>query len=296
MLRLITDFDGPIADVSIRYYTVYNQCLDRVARPGQWLNRLSYEEFWQCKRARIPEWKIGLKSGLDEPQAQVFAKMRGMTVHAEPYLHHDQPISGAIEALTKARNAGLDIVVMTMRRTRELDEALNRCQLGHFFPADRRYCLSNDHIKIGDTKDKPLLMQRALKELPPAEKTWMVGDTEADIIAAQTGGVTSIGVLSGIRDREQLSKYNPDFILKNLAEAVDFILASVQVSDQIAPQSLQTPAIVPNTSASPTPAGSTPNVTPQTTPQTTPQPSPSGSGLPHVTSSFAYFAPKKISV
>lgn len=227
MLRLITDFDGPIADVSVRYYTVYNRCLDQVARPGQFLNRLSYDEFWACKRARVPEWQIGMRTGLDEPQARAFAKMRGLTVHSEPFLHHDQTIPGAIEALERIRDAGFDLVVMTMRRTRELNEALDRCHLGHFFAPDRRYCLSNDHVKIGDTKDKPILMQRALRELPPAEQTWMVGDTEADIIAAQTGQIPAIGVLSGIRDRQQLQKYNPDFILNDLSESVNFILESV---------------------------------------------------------------------
>ncbi len=227
MFRLITDFDGPIADVSVRYYTVYHRCLDQVVRPGQFLQRLSYDEFWACKRARVPEWQIGMKTGLDEPQARAFAKMRGLTVHAQPFLHHDQTIPGAIEALERVRDAGFDLVVMTMRRTRELNEALDRCNLGHFFAADRRYCLSNDHVKIGDTKDKPILMQRALRELPPAEKTWMVGDTEADIIAAQTGNVPAIGILSGIRDRQQLQKYNPDLILNDLSEAVDFVLETV---------------------------------------------------------------------
>jgi len=227
MLRLITDFDGPIVNVSIRYYTVYNLCVDRVARPGQFINRLSYDAFWACKRARVPEWKIGMQTGLDEPQARAFAKMRGLTVHSDRFLHHDRPIPGAIEALERIRGAGFDLVLMTMRRTRELNEALDRCNLGHFFAPDRRYCLSNDRVKIGDTKDKPILMERALRELPPAEQTWMVGDTEADIIAAQTGRIPSIGVLSGIRNREQLEAYQPDFILDNLSEAVDFILDSV---------------------------------------------------------------------
>ncbi|MGD1902739.1 MAG: HAD family hydrolase [Geitlerinemataceae cyanobacterium] len=227
MLRLITDFDGPIVNVSVRYYTVYHLCLDRVVRPGQFLNRLPYEDFWACKRARVPEWKIGLRSGLDEPQARAFAKMRGLTVHNEHFLHHDLPVPGALEALERLRNLGFDLVVMTMRRTRELNEALERCGLGHFFAPDRRYCLANDHVKIGDTKDKPILMQRALRELPPADRTWMVGDTEADILAAQTGRVPAIGVLSGIRDRQQLETYRPDFILGNLSEAVDFILDSI---------------------------------------------------------------------
>jgi phosphoglycolate phosphatase-like HAD superfamily hydrolase len=69
-------------------------------------------------------------------------------------------------------------------------------------------------------------MERALKELPPSGDTWMIGDTEADITAAKKHGVKSIAVECGIRDRAQLEAYSPDFFVKNLTEAVGFILNS----------------------------------------------------------------------
>jgi phosphoglycolate phosphatase-like HAD superfamily hydrolase len=67
-------------------------------------------------------------------------------------------------------------------------------------------------------------MERALQELPPASNVWMVGDTEADMIAAKTHGVKVIGVLSGIRDTTQLSLYQPDLIFNNISETADFLL------------------------------------------------------------------------
>ena len=113
-----------------------------------------------------------------------------------------------------------------MRRVRELEYALNKFDLYQFFPENRRYCLSNDYVKTRDIDDKPLLMKRALKELPPSENTWMIGDTEADITAAKKHDVKSIAVECGIRDRGQLKAYSPDFFVTNLTEAVDFILNS----------------------------------------------------------------------
>lgn len=224
MLRLITDFDGPIMDVSERYYQVYKYCLEQTRHANQPVRQLSKPEFWHRKRARIPEQQIGIDSGLDALQAQKFAQLRRESVHTLPYLAYDRPVPGAVEALSKLKRAGFDLVVMTMRRVRELNEALNRCDLGQFFDADRRYCLSNDYVKTGDTKDKPLLMARALVELPPAFDVWMVGDTEADLIAAQTHGVKTMGVLSGIRDRTQLNLYKPDAIFNNLSEVVDSLI------------------------------------------------------------------------
>ena len=224
MLRLITDFDGPIMDVSERYYQVYKFCLENSRHREQTVRCLSKSEFWQLKRARVPERQIGILSGLEPDRAIEFAKLRGRTVHSAPYLHYDTPIPGAVEALERIKLEGIDLVVMTLRRTRELHEALERCNLGSWFPDDRRYCLGNEYVKTGDVKDKPMLMTRALQELPPATEIWMVGDTEADLVAAKTHGIKSIGVLSGIRDRERLEAYAPHLIVNNLAEAVESIL------------------------------------------------------------------------
>ena len=60
MLRLITDFDGPIIDVSERYYRVYKLCLLENQRPDQLVQQLSKTEFWELKRARVPEKQIGI--------------------------------------------------------------------------------------------------------------------------------------------------------------------------------------------------------------------------------------------
>lgn len=226
MLRLITDFDGPIIDVSQRYYQVYQECLESSRAPNQAVKQLSKEEFWQLKRSRVPEKQIGMMSGLDETQAQAFAQLRRQTVHTPPYFEYDSLAPGAVAALEKVQQAGVDLAVMTMRRVRELDYAFERHNLGRFFPKDRCYCLSNDYVKTRDIDDKPLLMERALVELPPASDTWMVGDTEADIITAKKHGVKVIGVLSGIRDRASLEVYQPDWIVKDLSEAVDLLLNS----------------------------------------------------------------------
>ncbi len=223
MLRIITDFDGPIVDVSERYYRVYQLCLEKTCHPEQQIKQLPKAEFWQMKRDRISETEIGMVSGLDEEQTLVFSKLRKQTVHTQPYFEYDTVADGAVDTLSKIKQLNIDLAVMTMRRVRELDYALAKYHLGEFFPKNRRYCLSNDYVKTRDIEDKPLLMQRALVELPPAD-TWMIGDTEADIAAAKTHGIKVIAVECGIRDRIQLESYQPDLIVKNFSVAIDVIL------------------------------------------------------------------------
>lgn len=224
MLRIFTDFDGPIMDVSERYYRVYQWCLKQSRQPQQATRVLSKAEFWRLKRSRVRESYIGQLSGLNEIQAQQFAKLRRENVHSLPYLVYDRPINSAIATLERLHHApDVDLGIMTMRRWRELSIPLAENNLERFFRRDRCYCLDNDHHKTTDTQDKTRLMQQALAELPPVSATWMIGDTEADIVAAQTHQIKVIGVLSGIRDREQLQQFQPNYIVQDLAAAVDLI-------------------------------------------------------------------------
>jgi phosphoglycolate phosphatase-like HAD superfamily hydrolase len=223
MLRIFTDFDGPIIDVSERYYQVYQFCLEQCQHPDQSTHQLSKAEFWQLKRSRIPERQIGRLSGLDDTQAKDFARLRRENVHALPYLIYDRPIASALTALEQLQQSRVDLAVVTMRHQRELLVPLQRYDLERFFRRDRRYCLHDEDVKTNDIDDKTRLLQRALAELPPVRETWMIGDTEADILAAQANQIPAIGVLSGIRDRDQLQRHNPDFIVNDLAAAVKLI-------------------------------------------------------------------------
>jgi phosphoglycolate phosphatase-like HAD superfamily hydrolase len=227
MLRIITDFDGPIMDVSERYYQVYLLCLQQTQQPGQEITLLTKEEFWAMKRSQVPEVEIGRRSGLQPAQAQEFSQRRREQAHQLVHMQHDRLIPVALGALQTIQQAGIDLVVMTMRRDKELAYAFSQAPLAPFFPPQRCYCLADDYVKTKDELDKPLLMARAVRELPPAERTWMIGDTEADIAAAHSQNIPIWGVLSGIRDRPTLEKYQPEAIVADLPTAVTEILRSV---------------------------------------------------------------------
>ena len=223
-MRIITDFDGPIMDLSDRYYHVYQLCLQKVKQPNQSIKILPKAKFWAYKQAQVPEQQVGIESGLTTTQAEVFKQMRDRHAHQLQYLSLDRVVPGSISALEKVQASGIELLVMTLRRTCELTPAFTQYNLAQFFPPHHRYCLPDDYQKHGDVQAKTQLMVQALTELKPEPNTWMIGDTEADIIAAQTHNIRVIGVLSGIRDRDRLEQYQPDQIVPDLAAAVEFIL------------------------------------------------------------------------
>jgi phosphoglycolate phosphatase-like HAD superfamily hydrolase len=222
-MRIITDFDGPIMDLADRYYHVYQLCLAQVRQPDQSIKILTKAEFWANKRAKVSEQQVGIASGLTPDQSEIFKQIRDRTAHQLQYLSLDRVIPGSIAALEQIQAAGVELIVMTLRRTCELNAAFDQSGLDRFFPLDRRYCLKDDDHKQGDIQAKTQLMARAMAELKPEPNTWMIGDTETDVIAAQTHGIKVIGVLSGIRDRDRLVQYQPDLIVADLAAAVNYI-------------------------------------------------------------------------
>lgn len=229
---LCTDFDGPVVDVSERYYRVYRFCLEKMQQeyPGLTPTVLSKSEFWALKRAKVSETEIGRRSGLDPDQAQRFRQYRQETVHTFPYFQWDVLLPGVRQVLAELQRQGVPVYVMTMRRQRELTFALEQFGLETLFPPAYRYCVADDFVKTQDHRDKPLLLAQALAQIAPTQPVWMVGDTEADIIAAQTQGIPVVAVLSGIRDRATLETYQPDFIAPDLAAAVALITHQVSAN------------------------------------------------------------------
>jgi phosphoglycolate phosphatase-like HAD superfamily hydrolase len=222
--RLFTDFDGPLMDVSERYYQVYLYCLNQIKQPHQAIVPLKKEEFWRLKRACIPEREIGFRSGLTAPnQDHDFAELRSTVIHTAPFFPFDRLHDWAIPALRLAQRSGIELGIMTMRRHSELLPVLSKYNLEPFFPPALRFCLTDDYPKTYDTQDKPRLMLKAIATLPMRPQHWIVGDTEADIIAGKRYNCKTIAVLSGIRDRTRLALHQPDYILADLMNAVQLI-------------------------------------------------------------------------
>jgi len=72
-------------------------------------------------------------------------------------------------------------------------------------------------------KPKPGMLTDAAERFNiDLKASYMIGDSERDVLAGQNAGCTTIGVRTGHGQRK--SKVNPDFFMANLAEAVQFIL------------------------------------------------------------------------
>ncbi|MEM6869194.1 MAG: HAD hydrolase-like protein, partial [Cyanobacteria bacterium P01_C01_bin.121] len=58
------------------------------------------------------------------------------------------------------------------------------------------------------------------------QHSWMIGDTEADILAAQAAGLSSAALSCGVRSRDYLQTLEPTEIYDELLTAVQNVVTS----------------------------------------------------------------------
>ncbi len=221
-MTVFCDFDGPIIDVSRRYYRTYGLALARTRSlmPPELRGRvasLSLSRFWQMKQEHLPDFEIALRSGIPEAQFPLFIDHVHRLVNQQSLLRLDRVQPGARWGLTMLRDQGLKLVIVTLRRSVEVREILAREQLEScvtdVFGADDEHAA---YLNLSAIKE--VLLQRAIAQMEQqgSRPLCMVGDTEADVLAAQSNGIPAVAVTCGIRSRRYLELLNPDRICTDL--------------------------------------------------------------------------------
>jgi phosphoglycolate phosphatase len=224
-MTVFCDFDGPIVDVSDRYYTTYKLALTETVAHYHQQNIFipcqlqSQETFWEMKKARIPDVKIAQRSGLDGEQIRFFLARVQEIVNQPEQLHQDRMQAGVSWALTWLHVNEIKIVLVTLREEQQAIAVLQDFDLLHLFAAIYGTQQASAAYQNQPQQKTELLAKAIIEQLPwgvDRDRTWMVGDTEADIIAAQTAEIKSVALTCGIRSREILEQLAPTEIFTDL--------------------------------------------------------------------------------
>ncbi|MEO0538135.1 MAG: HAD family hydrolase [Cyanobacteria bacterium P01_A01_bin.123] len=240
---IFCDFDGPLVDVSDRYYSTYQQALtalatDHIAQGLRiHLRRLSKVEFWRMKQNRMGDRMIAQWSGLEGQQIDAFLDRVQQIVNQPSLLHQDCLQPHVKQAIQGLKVQGVRIVLVTLRQQDQVLEILRAHHLDHAISCvygaterDAAYCNHADH--------KTALLQTAISAQQSdgfiTHNAWMIGDTEADILAGQSLGIPTLALTCGIRSETYLKRYGPTAICHDLRSAVDFLLPICQLTLQFA--------------------------------------------------------------
>ncbi|NEP52459.1 MAG: HAD family hydrolase [Moorea sp. SIO3C2] len=240
-LTVFCDFDGPLVDVSNRYYTTYQLALTDTQGFYQAkgitlpIQTMSKQQFWQMKQERIPDEEIAMRSGLRGEQIDFFLGRVIKIVNQSALLNKDQLQPNVNWALALLHSYGIRLVLVTLRCTSQVKHILSNYGLTRLFKGIYG-TTENHHAYQNYAQVKQELLQQALSEhgtssyteqsllAEPSVSAWMIGDTEADILAGQALSIPTIALTCGIRSQSYLKGFEPTHICSNLLCATSYVL------------------------------------------------------------------------
>jgi phosphoglycolate phosphatase len=231
------DFDGPLVDVSARYYSTYRLALANVCKYYNTdnllvsLTPLSQEEFWQMKRNRVPDIEIAGKSGLPPVAIDPFLSQVSYIVNHSDLLYQDTIQPGASWALNLLRSQGIKLVLVTLRAQEQAEQILAKANLLHLFSGVFGTHAQEDVAYVNSIELKTQLLRNAAAihwplAIRDQQTVCTIGDTEADVWAGRNLGIETIALTCGIRSREYLQQQSPTVILEDLVSASNYLVRS----------------------------------------------------------------------
>ncbi|MBI3590599.1 MAG: HAD family hydrolase [Candidatus Melainabacteria bacterium] len=219
-MNLCFDFDGPIIDVTDRYYRAYLESLKGFETKK--IQFLSKEDFWKLKQNRVSDFEIGIMSGLNINEAKDTIDLRRDLSFKQEYFALDKVFNDVFQTFDYLKTNNIFFFVVTLRRNRQLLQAINQFKMTKYLTDDRFFSLPDEHKISNDIQEKYILLVNAVNKLQlDPQDTWLVGDSDTDIHAgklARYGKV--IAVSRGIRSKEQLAVLKPDYLINDFAELI----------------------------------------------------------------------------
>ena len=224
--EIFIDLDGTLLDSRPRYYKVAQVALEttklwcKTNNLAFEANLISSEEFWTLKTNGVHDSKIAMRLGLTKPQAQTYLTYVNQLANHPLLESYNVPIIHVNQALENLKQSGAKLSLLTLRPQSNAEQTLKNHGWDTVF--DAVHGIPNGAEQY-DTKVrvKTRLLEKAILSGVSVEpsNSWIIGDTDADIIAGKTFGLNTAALTCGMRSYTQLAPLTPTIISPNLLEA-----------------------------------------------------------------------------
>ena len=165
------------------------------------------------KRANVSWDKLLPLSGLSIDEKDAYLKLFIDRIESQEELGADELFKDSLRTLEQLRANGNKLYLLSLRRNANaLDWQIEHLGIRHLFEK-----ILSGH---SDTKEGTLLKKADIvrQTVDNPSEVVIIGDTEADIAAAQQLGATSIALMSGIRNEEFLSAMHPNYLVDGISD------------------------------------------------------------------------------
>ena len=203
--QIFFDLDGPILDVSEKYYRLYKDIVSEMGGVP-----VSKTRYWENKRNKTPETVTLNESRLPEELMPLYSEKRKALIETRRYWELDVVWPELFAYMNHSPLRGL-IILVTLRFNRQaLENELSFLGIRSWFAS----VLSSG----GDQSQRPraeIKIGMIREHFQRQVKGWFIGDTETDLRTGQNLGLNCAGVSFGIRTHKILSLESPNCIISN---------------------------------------------------------------------------------
>lgn len=200
---ILFDLDGTLVDASA---AIADGVLELAAELGLAVP----ERAWAVARVGFSPHETWAALGARDP-ADCVARFRARYLPSLP--QRTRILDGVPDTLARLAAAGTTLALATTRSTDSATATLEHAGLKHLFA-----CIAGGDL-VARHKPDPEVIRFVLQRLGlRAGQALMVGDTDADVLAAHAAGLPCWGVLTGTHDERRLREAGADLILSGLAD------------------------------------------------------------------------------
>ncbi|MBT2689076.1 pyrophosphatase PpaX [Bacillus sp. ISL-47] len=140
--------------------------------------------------------------------------------------NHDvlvKEFEGVFETVRTLKESGYKLGIVTTKVSNVVEKGLKLTNLDQFFDV----VVTLDHVENPKPDPEPIIKALNLLEAKP-EEAIMVGDNSHDIEGGKNAGTKTAGVAWTAKGREFLARFEPDYMLDNMADLLDILEAEKQ--------------------------------------------------------------------
>ncbi|OYT53819.1 MAG: hypothetical protein B6U72_04780 [Candidatus Altiarchaeales archaeon ex4484_2] len=216
MIKLVLfDFDGVITDSNSLHIEVTMRVLREVGLGRDISEQEIHKHFGKEYRVVLMEL---MGAEYTEEKLAMASILQQELLHADSFFQKIVLFPGVRALLSTLQGNGVWLAVATGNDRCFIDRAVDVLGLDGFFDL----VLSSDDVS--HSKPAPDMVLKAIDYFGvSADEALFVGDSRNDVLAAKSAGVKSAAVLTGILDRREALKLNPDFIVDDVSGIMGII-------------------------------------------------------------------------
>lgn len=212
-LSIIFDLDGTLLDTLYDIVETANAVLTHYGFPIH--SHKDYQNFVGDGLSVLMEriTPRGTDAAVINSCCQLFVQL-----YANNWMKTCRPYQGIETMLAAIRERGLSMAVLSNK-----PHAFTKLFINKYFPGDHFSCVYGQREGFAKKPDPAVALEIAKKMTVSPEKMFFVGDTPIDIRTGKASGMVTVGVAWGFRSISELEKENPNIIINNPMELLQYV-------------------------------------------------------------------------